>query len=459
LESGRPHAAANADLHIRSAIHRHPDDWRSVHPAALEAVDELRKSGVEQADLEQSIQRHIARTTRQRRMPTTAVKQAIALDNFRSEAIEPKVGGDPERYAALPAKYRTPALSDFIQAVRNVRSSGQQVRRKIAEDQTKKLKLELKSLRDAVSDAPHTASADTLQQIVHDGDYDRVRAASALYGLQVNSPSLLLFHIDDEGGSLLHKFDVRGSAEKLRRRLDAVGLTSRTLLPTDTGWSCVVYDADGRLHPTVQKAAMESGSDLQTSRGHAEVIGGSDDAEGNKTARKSYRSIIRSYERNQSSQQSSPAVQYQREPNTDSGAAMKYGDESERKAFEDSIDANPLESTNHLVYADWLDEAGEHDEAAFRRSIGEWHKRRFDAGYTELPEDGRWTADVVDSVDSPYSGRVTLPKGIRTINLPSRDERKGEWFHSYASMQWPSYRDMEHDFRHSFLEGRKKGGE
>lgn len=41
-------------------------------------------------------------------------------------------------------------------------------------------------------------------------------------------------------------------------------------------------------------------------------------------------------------------------------------------AFEQAIDENPLEATNHVVYADWLDEQGEHDEAAFRRSMGEW---------------------------------------------------------------------------------------
>ncbi len=120
----------------------------------------------------------------------------------------------------------------------------------------------------------------------------------------------------------------------------------------------------------------------------------------------------------------------------------------ERAAFERAIDENPLESTNHLVYADWLDEHGEPEEAVFRRAMGEWHKKRHEKGYTEVPE--RWTADVADN-PGPYSGRMPLPNGVRALNFPTVDEgRRGTWHHSYASMGWPSYRDMEHDFRQAF---------
>lgn len=44
----------------------------------------------------------------------------------------------------------------------------------------------------------------------------------------------------------------------------------------------------------------------------------------------------------------------------------------ERAAFEANIDADPLDATNHLVYADWLQDHGHDDEAAFRRAMGEW---------------------------------------------------------------------------------------
>ena len=48
----------------------------------------------------------------------------------------------------------------------------------------------------------------------------------------------------------------------------------------------------------------------------------------------------------------------------------------ERAAFERAIDTNPLEASNHLVYADWLDENARTDEdrleAQFRRRLGNW---------------------------------------------------------------------------------------
>ena len=56
-------------------------------------------------------------------------------------------------------------------------------------------------------------------------------------------------------------------------------------------------------------------------------------------------------------------------------AAVKFSQERERQAFEDAIDKNPLDATNHGVYADWLDEHGEHEEAKFRRSLSEWIRK------------------------------------------------------------------------------------
>jgi uncharacterized protein (TIGR02996 family) len=43
--------------------------------------------------------------------------------------------------------------------------------------------------------------------------------------------------------------------------------------------------------------------------------------------------------------------------------------DSERKAFLDAIEAFPLDPAPHWVYADWLDEHGEYDEATERRSL------------------------------------------------------------------------------------------
>jgi hypothetical protein len=195
----------------------------------------------------------------------------------------PKFKGLAEKYQA------SPALSEFIQAVRNVRSSNQQVRRDIAKAQYKKLKLDLKSLMDAISDGPTTASANTAHYVEHEGDYDKVRAGAALYGLQTDSPSLMLFHIDDEGPDSLVKINVTGSAERLRRKLDNAGLVNRTLIPNENGWSCLLVDKGGDSLPVIRKFAQSEGVPIEHSRGHSEVLGGGDEAEGDKGSRKSYR--------------------------------------------------------------------------------------------------------------------------------------------------------------------------
>lgn len=47
-------------------------------------------------------------------------------------------------------------------------------------------------------------------------------------------------------------------------------------------------------------------------------------------------------------------------------------DHPEHKLLVRAIDANPLDATAHLAHADWLEENGFPDEAAFRRGMGNW---------------------------------------------------------------------------------------
>jgi 2'-5' RNA ligase len=249
----------------------------------------------------------------QKQTPRQRLMAAIAQVKARQAKKKWDGNYDYDPLPKQPEKYRqSPALSDFIQAVRQVRSSNQQVRREIATAQWKKLKLDTEAIRDAISDAPHTASADTASSILHDGDLDRVRAGAALIGLQTNSPSLLLFHESDDGIDLLHRFTVNGSAEKLRKRMDAAGLVNRTLIPTETGWSTLLYDPSGAMRDRVEAFAQSEGTQLETSRGQGEMLGGGDEAEGEESSRKSFRSVIRQWENQQRAriQQTAPAVQH-----------------------------------------------------------------------------------------------------------------------------------------------------
>jgi uncharacterized protein (TIGR02996 family) len=142
-----------------------------------------------------------------------------------------------------------------------------------------------------------------------------------------------------------------------------------------------------------------------------------------------------------------------------------------KEEFEKSIDADPLEATNHLVYADHLDEIGEHEEAAFRRAMGEWH------------QNGRY----LHSPDGPYgSGENEFPHQASTDQLPSGVEYRllkhsPDWRVARESpnhavwqglpqvvdrpdgtrgvrpgtLGWRTYRDMEAAFRKAFQTGRK----
>jgi hypothetical protein len=230
------------------------------------------------------------------------VQAVLGAQHFHPERVAEREQGARENavtfYKAEPVKYQSPALSDFISAVRQIRSSNQEVRRQIAEQQYKKLGLSA-LVRDAIADAPHTASANTAQAVEHNGDLDKVRAAAALYAQQTESPQLLLFHEHADGSDLLHKFDAEGSAEKLRQLLDGAGFYNRTLSPTPTGWSAFFFDPKGEQHQKLLAFTQKAGYNLETSVGTGERVGDGQEAEANKENRSDYRQFIQQYEKQQ----------------------------------------------------------------------------------------------------------------------------------------------------------------
>lgn len=149
--------------------------------------------------------------------------------------------------------------------------------------------------------------------------------------------------------------------------------------------------------------------------------------------------------------------------------AVKFGTEQERAAFEQAIDENPLESTNHLVYADWLEENGEGEEAAFRRSMGEWVGSRtgqmslihsplanapWSAGVPLRDGDGILprgvNSDYVEWVDG--RGLVSHPH-INAAQAPAHVALMGSQGQRYF---WKSYRDLEDAFRRAFMKSPPK---
>lgn len=150
---------------------------------------------------------------------------------------------------------------------------------------------------------------------------------------------------------------------------------------------------------------------------------------------------------------------------------VMYDPAQERAAFEAAIDEDPLETTNHLVFADWLDEQGDEEEAMFRRSLAEWMRTRNAQNHPFQPDvaeratrddQGRvrpWTVmvdgDFPEGVDSRL---IPSEWNMRTINpntgLPHIPEDQAD-FHGARlwpdnRLYWPHYRGWERALRQAF---------
>lgn len=129
----------------------------------------------------------------------------------------------------------------------------------------------------------------------------------------------------------------------------------------------------------------------------------------------------------------------------------------EQKAFEQAIDTDPFEATNHLVFADWLDERGQAEEAAFRRYIGEWVGGLDDEDrYSIGPED-------TSGIDPWRVHARELPHRGMAARLPQADRRGGNPPHIgryYPAAQrrgYRTYRDLENAMRDAWRQMRKSG--
>jgi uncharacterized protein (TIGR02996 family) len=153
---------------------------------------------------------------------------------------------------------------------------------------------------------------------------------------------------------------------------------------------------------------------------------------------------------------------------TDLNSVLKYQQEQERQAFEKAIDANPLESTNHLVYADWLDEQGEPEEAAFRRAMGDWYhknsdipRKMFPKGYQYVgPEEFKWSSPLVTHPHT-VAGRDLptfvshIPSYDMHVDPEPSDNSIPHYTYGGDRYYWKTYRGMESALRKAFQAGRQ----
>lgn len=138
---------------------------------------------------------------------------------------------------------------------------------------------------------------------------------------------------------------------------------------------------------------------------------------------------------------------------TDLSKVLRYNAE-ERASFEAAIDKNPLESTNHLVYADWLQEQGEHEEAEFRRAMGEWHRNGTEEvdGYTRRK--CRITGPSPNYNNTVHVREADLPSFVNRFSVediprsphptPFREHTPETAYNSGSgTFSWDTYRNFE----------------
>ena len=146
----------------------------------------------------------------------------------------------------------------------------------------------------------------------------------------------------------------------------------------------------------------------------------------------------------------------------------------ERAAFERNIDENPLDATNHLVYADWLDEHGEPDEAAFRRAMGQWVGNTPGVGVrpNTFNQHDWWAGGKLGYPEGvalermpfprqpgyPQSPHISAYPEPRPAHYPAAHANRdlGDDPSHYGHIGFRNYRGMEEAFRRAFMAGRRR---
>jgi len=114
----------------------------------------------------------------------------------------------------------------------------------------------------------------------------------------------------------------------------------------------------------------------------------------------------------------------------------QYGDEEDNQAFLNAIHANPLDATNHLVHADWLDERGQHGEAAFRRAMGEWAARTSPHLLDVTPSRVEGTHGIsTRAIPSWVNGRIGVSSTSSDPNIGYSPNSLWTYFHGFGPME------------------------
>jgi hypothetical protein len=242
------------------------------------------------------------------RVPVAKIMEAANKVGVKQVVTPPpKRGGQKSTKLYHPDHYsRSKPGADFLSALRRLRSGVQEALRKVADSIHRKLKVTPAETIDTIHDRVEASTVNTIQQIQHN-DPKKARVAAAWYGLQTQSPSLVVF-FPGEGTDLIHKLQVTGSGEGIRIALNNHGLHQRLITPNKTGFEITLFDRNGKNLQLVKKFALTHGSPVKSIQGNGEVIGKGKDITADDKARANYRSIIRKYEQEQLNANTQPAA-------------------------------------------------------------------------------------------------------------------------------------------------------
>jgi len=87
---------------------------------------------------------------------------------------------------------------------------------------------------------------------------------------------------------------------------------------------------------------------------------------------------------------------------------VDYGLADDEAGFRQKIEENPYEISNHLAFADWLEEQGQSDNAQFRKNLAQWIGSRRPEGMRN-PGDVAWSASEFGE----------FPTGVEMENIPA----------------------------------------
>lgn len=256
----RQQALANANMEKYPFMHHHP-----VYP-----VMEFRQSPHGQ---ELTPEQHLALG-----LPGTSHPP----DELHESQEHPGQHGPsfPEDYYAMSRvkRYAMTNRSNFIDALRRIRSSNQKAVHQVAKLAARKLGLTDTKIVNALHDTPHGSVPGVAQAVYGDAPPEHLNALGAWLGLTSNLPGYAVFHARPTGPDALYRVRVHGSGMDMRARLDRAGITNRVIVPHRKGFDVIVPDQGNKMGPTVQAFADAHSSQVEMSSGHLSVVGSADQA-------------------------------------------------------------------------------------------------------------------------------------------------------------------------------------